>query len=201
MVGSELKVVGSKRMLTLFEGVNSLGVTVVVGIYLLTTFATLALDCEAYLYHTILSLNHGRCANYTVLQVVKTILEPCIVVANTCVVVGRCTESVELRTIAFADDLLTTIHKVGNSTSSEVDIHFVTLTLHIDRLISLSHAHGRVRSSHSLHGRSLNVGTLHTELLFHLYIALLSPRHILALKELYLYEIFAIGVEVCVVIV
>ena len=84
----------------------------------------------------------------------------------------------------------------------EVETYVEAITAKGESLSGLVHLdRSLISSSYLLYSRSLYVSTLHAQLFFHLYVALLSPRHVLALQELHLNEIFASGVKLTVIVV
>ena len=171
-----------------------------IGVNLLTTFATLALNGKADLRNTILALNNRRSADYFVLKIVKAILKPRVMITYTRIIVSRSAESIKFRTITLGYYFSAAIHKVTNSTCVKVNIDVITLTFNVHFVLSFCHVDGLL-SSHLLHGGSLDISTLHTELLLHLHIPLLGPRHIFTLHKLYLYKVFASWVKLVVVII
>ena len=82
----------------------------------MATLAALALDGETYLVRAVSLLDYGRSIECLVLQVVKAILEPFVVEANTGIVVGRSAESIQLRTIACFNNRIAIIGERVDST-------------------------------------------------------------------------------------
>ena len=135
------------------------------------------------------------------LHIVQAVLEPCVGVANAGIVVGRSTEGVELGSVAIGKHGVVAIHQLLYSASLEVecgvevaapDLYALGILGVVDVAVG-----GCCRCERLVGG----CGSLDKKLLLHLCKSLLSPRHILALKELYLYEVLAMGVELGVVVV
>ena len=99
-------------MASLVEAVSLFGGAVAVAIDLAATFCALAFDGEGDLEASV-SLFHSLGRKSLVLQVVETIAEPVSVIACSGVVVGRCTEGIEFRSVAFFDDGLAAVGQCG----------------------------------------------------------------------------------------
>ena len=155
LVGGELEVVGTKGVLALVKSVDRLRAAVAVGVYLLAALAALALDGEADLCHTVLALDNGGFAHYLVLQVVKAVFEPRVVIANAGIVVGGGTEGVELGTVAVGNNLLSVVGKVADGACAEVDVDVVVVALDADLLAAYCDI-GSALGGHALNAISCN---------------------------------------------
>ena len=111
LVGDKLEVVLAKLLLVHIKSVSRLRVAVTVTVNLLASLLALALHHHADLQRTVLLLHYSRLAYYTMVEIVESELEPCVVIANTSVVIGRSAESVELRSVALGKYSIATIRQ------------------------------------------------------------------------------------------
>ncbi len=134
-------------------------------------------------------------------QVIQSILEPFPWIANAGIVVGRSAESIELRAITIGEYSVVAVGKRAYRASREVERRIEARTLHIHLLRILREIDASIGIGDRIQCRSLNVGSLHTQLLLHLYISLLCPWHVLAQQELNLDKVFASWVELRIVVI
>ena len=188
-------------MLVLLEVIARLWVTVAVAVIHIASLLTLTLYSKVELVSTILLGSIVPVLHY-MLQVVQTILEPCIVVSDTGIVVSRSTICIELRTIAILDDILAAILQAIDSTGIQVECHLEVAAMDVGTLSRLIYRklHRLTVLGNSSDRRSSHISALHSQLLFHLRISLGSPRHILAQKELNGYEVLALWIEACIIV-
>ena len=134
-------------------------------------------------------------------EIVESELEPCIGIAYTSIVIGRRTEGIKLRSVALSEYCIAAIRQAIECSISQTERCIEVVAIHSDSLCILSKGDVALGVCHILNGYCLHVGSLHTQLLLHLYISLLCPRHVLALQELYLDEVFALRIELRVVVI
>ena len=134
-------------------------------------------------------------------EVIESELKPCVGIAYTSIIIGRRTEGIKLRSIALSKYCIAAIRQAVQSTIGQAECSIEVVALHSNSLCVLSISDVALGVCHILNGYCLHVGSLHTQLLLHLYISLLCPRHVLALQELYLDEVFALRIELRVVVI
>ena len=130
--GGELEVLLVELADALVEGVGAFWVAVAVAISLVATFLTLAFNGEAHLQRTVFLLQNGWGTDGTVLQVPKSLLEPCTRETDAVVVVGRCAEGIELRSVAVGDDVLRAVGQFADGPRLGVELHGEVLALNAD---------------------------------------------------------------------
>ena len=202
LTGSELQISICQGALVLLEIVARLWVTVTVAIVHVAAFLALALHGEVELVGSILLVRSAGPALHHVLQVIESVLEPCVVVTDSGIVIRRRTVSIQLRTIAILDDYLVAVLQAVDGSGVQVESHLEVfardagtfsslIQLIFHRLSSLGNCSDR---------RCGNISTLHSQLLFHLHIPLLGPRHVLAQKELDGHEVLAVSIQTCIIV-
>ena len=188
-------------MLVLLEVIARLWITVAVAVIHIASLLTLTLYSKVELVSTILLGSIVPVLHY-MLQVVQTILEPCIVVSDTGIVVCRSTICIKLRTIAILDDILAAILQAIDSTGIQVECHLEIAAMDVGTFSRLIYRklHRLTVLGNSSDRRSSHISALHSQLLFHLRITLGSPWHILTQKELNCYEVLALRIEACIIV-
>ena len=110
------------------------------------------------------------------------------------VITYRCTIAVQLRSITFSNECLTTINEAIDRTGLRIELRSEILAIYHDD-VTFRHSLQSIASSYRCN-RSYTFGCLDSQLFFHLCIALLSPWHIGTKEELYLHKVFALCIEV-----
>ena len=189
-------------MLVFLEIVARLRVAVAIAIVHIASFLALAFHGEVELVGSILLVRSASPALHHVLQVIQAVSEPCIVVADSSIVICRCTVSIQLRAIAILDDYLVAVLQAVDGTGVQIESHLEVLARNIGTLRSLIQLilHRLATLCNGSDRRSGNISTLHSQLLFHLNIALGSPRHVLAQQELDGNEVLALWVQTRIVV-
>ena len=191
LVGRKLEVVGSEGVAgVVLRVVHRVLVAVRVAIAVAGAVGSLAFHGEGQLDDACLGVGSLAGGYDAVLEVVEAVFEPRAVAPV--VVVGRCAEGVEARSVTFGDDGETSVFQTAEATRLGVKLgcevlaadHLILAVFLLLQCALLSFGHcGQAR------------GFLDEELLFHLYVALFGPRCLLVLNELHLGKVFALRVE------
>ena len=136
------------------------------------------------------------------LQVIESVLEPCVVVTDSGIVIRRRTVSIQLRPIAILDDYLVAVLQAVDGSGVQVESHLEVLARDVGTFCSLIQLifHRLAGLGNCSDRRCGNISSLHSQLLFHLRITLLGPRHVLAQKELNSHEVLAVSIKTCIVV-
>ena len=191
LIGSELEVIFTERFcLVVHNGICIFRITVAVSVLVLCTIRSLTFYGKRKHHTAILGICHAP-IGYLMLQVMQAVLVPLVVCPV--VVTYRSTEAIELWTIAIGNHDLSAIYQAIDSTGLGIELHGKVLAIYY-HLIAFGYRLQSLTCSNGCNRRN-TFGRLHSQLLFHLYIALLSPWHIGTQEELYLHEIFALSIE------
>ena len=155
----------------------------------LSTVRRLRFDSESQDDRTVVSFQN-RTIRCPMLQVMQAVFKPLRI--EPVVVIGKSTQSIELRTVSIGYNRLASVGQAVNRTRLHIELSNETVTTHrFNRSIRFIQLHLSGRSRHGTDGRTRH-SFLQQNLFLRRHKSFFSPRHIIFKKELHLYKIFGI---------